>query len=125
MAFVKAEDTTGTVDIVIFPKLYQDVKSILADGKVAIVTGKVDLREDEISFLVESMEEVKYDSSHLISVPVGTEKEKLVKLKELLVENSGDDTISLHFEESGKKILAKQKVKWSEELEEKIGKILE
>jgi len=32
MAFVKAEDTTGTVDVVVFPKIYQEVKNLLKDG---------------------------------------------------------------------------------------------
>lgn len=57
MAFVKAEDTTGIVDMVVFPKTYQEVKNLLTDGKVVLITGKVELREEEISFLVESMKE--------------------------------------------------------------------
>ncbi len=124
MAFVKAEDTTGTVDMVVFPKLYQDYKNMLKDGKVVIATGKVDQREDEISFLVEKMIEVKHDSSHEVIIPAGTAQDKLLKLKELFDNNKGDDSISLHFEVDNRKILAKQKVVWSVELEEKIKIIL-
>jgi len=57
MAFVKAEDTTGVVDMVVFPKLYHDVKNLLTDGKVVLITGRVESREEEISFIVESMRE--------------------------------------------------------------------
>lgn len=124
MAFVKAEDTTGTVDLVVFPKLYQDVKNILLDGKVAIVEGKVDSRDDEISFLVEKMTEYKHDYSNLVTIPKGTPQDKLLKLKELFENNLGDDMISLFFEADQKKILAKQKVNWSEKLEQEIRKIL-
>lgn len=124
MAFVKAEDTTGSVDVVIFPKLYQDVKNILLDGKVVLITGKVDTREDEVSFLVEKMVEVKHDNSHLVTIPADTPKDKLMKLKELFEANSGEDEISLYFEADSKKILAKQKVKWSIELEKEITKVL-
>jgi len=124
MAFVKAEDTTGSVDMVVFPKLYQDVKNLLLDGKVVLVTGKVDLREDEISFIVEKMEERKHDPSHQITIPAGTPQVKLLKLKELFDSNTGDDQISLYFEADQRKILAKQKVVWSEELEKEIVEIL-
>ncbi len=120
MAFVKAEDTTGTVDIVIFPKLYQDVKNLLKDGKVVIATGKVDQREDEISFLAEKLEERIHESSHEVVIPAGTAQDKLLKLKELFDSNKGDDAISLYFEVDARKILAKQKVVWSEELENSI-----
>ena len=124
MAFVKAEDTTGTVDIVVFPKLYQDCKNLLADGKVVLITGKADLREDEISFIVEKMVEVKHDNSHTVNIPKDTPKDKLLKLKELLENNSGNEEVSLYFEADHKKILAKQKVKWNAEFEGKIKDIL-
>ncbi len=124
MAFVKAEDTSGSVDVVVFPKLYQTTKNLLLDGKVVLISGKADLREDEISFLVEKMIEVKHDSSHLVTIPAGTKQDKLLKLKELFDNNLGEDLISLYFEVDQRKILAKQKVVWSGELEKEIRKIL-
>ena len=124
MAFVKAEDTTGVVDMVVFPKLYQDCKNLLADGKVVLITGKVESREEEISFIVEKMEEFKYDPSHLVTIPVGTAKEKLMKLKDLFEANVGEDSITLYFEQDQNRILAKQRVVWSEELLKSIDKIL-
>lgn len=124
MAFVKAEDTTGLVDMVIFPKLYQDVKNLLLDGKVVIVTGKVDSRDDEISFLAESMVEVKYDPTHLVTIPTDTPKEKLMQLKELFEANTGESSVTLFFEKDKTKIIAKQKVKWNEKLQTEIKNIL-
>jgi len=59
MAFVKAEDTTGIVDMVVFPSTYQDVRNLLMDGKVVLITGKVESREEELSFIVETMVECK------------------------------------------------------------------
>jgi DNA polymerase-3 subunit alpha len=124
MAFVKAEDTTGTVDMVIFPKLYQDVKNMLKDGKVVVATGKVDQREDEISFLVEKLVEHKHDASREVIIPAGTAQDKLLKLKELFDSNKGNGSISLFFEADQRKILAKQKVTWSVELENRIKMVL-
>ena len=85
MAFVKAEDTTGVVDMVIFPKLYQDVKNLLFDGKVVLIAGKVESREEETSFLVESMREfgakkpkLENDIHH---IPIANFSEKIMELK--------------------------------------------
>jgi len=59
MAFIKAEDTTGVVDMVVFPKLYHDVKNLLIDGKVVLISGRVESREEEISFIAERMQLVE------------------------------------------------------------------
>ena len=97
---------------------------MLLDGKVAIVTGKVDSRDDEISFLAESMVEVKHDSTHLVTIPADTPKEKLLQLKELLEQNAGEIGVTLFFEADAKKIIAKQKVNWNEKLQAEILNIL-
>jgi Leu/Phe-tRNA-protein transferase len=77
-----------------------------------------------VSFLVEKMIEVKHDNSHLVTIPVDTPQDKLLKLKGLFEMNQGNDEISLFFEKDNRKILAKQKVKWNVELQEEIKKIL-
>lgn len=85
MAFVKGEDTTGTVDMVVFPKLYQDVRNLLKDGKVVLISGKVESREEEVSFIVESMKEVSQTKEKLSditqNVPVMNFSERLMELK--------------------------------------------
>jgi DNA polymerase-3 subunit alpha len=124
MAFVKAEDTTGTIDMVVFPRTYQEVKNLLLDGKAVIVEGRVDTREEEISFLVEKMGEIKVDNSHVIHIPENTSKESLQKLKELFEANQGTDLVTLFFEKDKRKIIPKQKVSWSEEFFVQISDIL-
>ncbi len=124
MAFVKAEDTTGVVDMVVFPKIYGEVKNLLTDGKVVLITGRVESREDEISFIVESMQEYKNDGSHTINIPADISKDKLLELKELFSQNKGDDQITLFFERDQTKIIPKQKIIWSEKLSLQISNLL-
>lgn len=124
MAFVKGEDTTGIVDIVIFPKLYQDIKQLLLDGKALLITGKADQRDDETSFLAEKIEEIKQESGNTITIPENTTQDKLKQLKELMEENQGNDEVILFFAKDKRKITAKQKVKWDEGLSLQISKIL-
>ncbi len=47
MAYVTVEDTTGTVELLIFPKVYQAVAHLLKEGIVYVFTGRVNIREDE------------------------------------------------------------------------------
>lgn len=124
MAFVKAEDTTGIVDIVVFPKIYQDVKNLLLDGKVVLITGRVESREEEISFICESIHEHKKDEGYTIYIPADTSKNKLIELKKIFEKHKGNDEITFFFERDQSKIIAKQKVNWNEILKEKIAKIL-
>ena len=124
MAFVKAEDTTGIIDMVVFPKLYQDCKNLLTDGKVVLIIGKVESREEEISFIAEKLEEYKVENNHLINIPANTSKEKLLELKNLFEENVGEDEIVLFFEESSKKVTPKQKIAWSKSFEKQVEIVL-
>lgn len=53
MAFIKLEDETGTIDIVIFPRTFAQFKSVLNEDAVVILEGKLDSREEETAVLAE------------------------------------------------------------------------
>lgn len=124
MAFIKAEDASGTIDLVVFPKLYLDVKSLLKDGKALLVSGKVDSKDDEFSLLCEEISEIEKDYRKKIIIPKDTSKEKLLKLKNLFIENKGSDKVVLFFEDNLKEIVPKQKIAWTEKLSLQIDNIL-
>lgn len=124
MAFVKAEDTTGSVDIVIFPKIYADCANFIIDGNVCLISGKVDQRNEEISFIAEKIVHYQNDGSHLVHIPSGTSKEKLLQLKKILQDNPGETKITLIFDQTDKKVVPKLKVKWDKDLSLQIDKIL-
>jgi DNA polymerase-3 subunit alpha len=47
MAFVQLEDLTGSMEAVVFPRVYADQRSLLIDGTIVLVSGKVSVREGE------------------------------------------------------------------------------
>ena len=47
MAYVTVEDTTGAIEILVFPKIYQTYYHLLKDGKIYIFSGRLSIREDE------------------------------------------------------------------------------
>ena len=47
MAFVTVEDLYGTVECVCFPKVYDKIKSFLAEDRVVTLSGKIDISDEK------------------------------------------------------------------------------
>ncbi|MGD1712876.1 DNA polymerase III subunit alpha, partial [Dapis sp. BLCC M172] len=56
MAFLQVEDMTGQVDAVVFPKIYEEIKKLLTENALLVLSGKVDNKDDESQLLVDSAE---------------------------------------------------------------------
>lgn len=108
MAFLLLTDEGGEIEAVVFPKTYEQVKSFLIPNSVIIASGKVEEREDRLSFIIDKIELVPDPGSdpitpgvsdpNTILVPRGTSKATLLALNKLLQENRGDDQITLVFQ---------------------------
>ncbi|MEO8470119.1 MAG: OB-fold nucleic acid binding domain-containing protein, partial [Chloroflexota bacterium] len=53
MAVVTLEDLQGSMEVVVFPKLYEQTGPIWADGSILLVAGRIDHRGDEVSLLAD------------------------------------------------------------------------
>lgn len=64
MAFAGIADKTGEIEIIIFPRLFQDKKEILRPDKIVLITGKVNSKDrdgnrtTEIKILADGIEEI-------------------------------------------------------------------
>ncbi len=47
MAFVDVEDITGSMEVVVFPKTLLENSSLIAEGNVLVIKGRLDVRDDE------------------------------------------------------------------------------
>ncbi len=47
MAFVTIEDLTGTAEVIVFPKSYDHLNSVLKEDRIVVVKGRLQVREDE------------------------------------------------------------------------------
>jgi DNA polymerase-3 subunit alpha len=130
MAFAKVRDDTGSLDLVIFPKLYETVKNVLVDNKPLLITGKVDQRDDSKSILVDSVvtdDQISNTGEHLyIRIPDGIASDQLSHLKTTLLENPGDQKVTLVFEaHQGRRMDLPITIQWSQVLAHKISEILQ
>ncbi|HSX48910.1 MAG TPA: DNA polymerase III subunit alpha [Candidatus Saccharimonadales bacterium] len=129
MAFATIGDETGNVRVVIFPKIFKDNQKLLTEMTPLLVTGKLDVRDDEVNLLVESIdtkESIKSKPSvFLVKIPVGTKPQALKKLKEILLMNKGDQKVTLVFEGNSQKINLPFGITWSTSLSHQISQLLE
>ncbi|MBI3397247.1 DNA polymerase III subunit alpha [Candidatus Woesebacteria bacterium] len=128
MAFVKIEDATGFLDLVIFPNSFKQYREILVERKVLVVSGKLDSRNDELSLIVDTLETVESalnaQKDVFIKVPKTATPESLKLLKKLFINNKGNQAVTLVFDDS-KKIKLPFTISWSETIAKQISEILE
>ncbi|MGI6004724.1 MAG: DNA polymerase III subunit alpha [Christensenellales bacterium] len=55
MAFVQLEDFTGTVELLVFPKIYMQYRDLLAQDSIVAVTGRVSKREEAAKILLDEV----------------------------------------------------------------------
>jgi len=128
MAFVKAEDDTGTIDLIVFPRLYKATKTYWVDYKPLIISGKIDARDEKTSLLVESIEseaDLVEEKEVFIKIPKSCGPEELKMLKMLLIQNPGDCPVCLYFESKKERINLTVKIAWTEDLAKQIASLLE
>jgi len=58
MAFVKIEDTTGTMELVIFSDLFTAYQSLFVEGKIMVVVGKLSFRNGSTSLIADKVKEL-------------------------------------------------------------------
>jgi DNA polymerase-3 subunit alpha len=129
MAFVKAEDDTGSLELVVFPRIFKETRSYWVDYKPLLVSGRVDSREESPTLIVEAIkgeEEVERNEKDVfIRVPKRASPEELRKLKALLIASPGNMSVTLVFEGKSQKVRLPFGIGWTEELAREISELLE
>jgi DNA polymerase-3 subunit alpha len=55
MLFLDLEDLDGSVEVICFPKAVEQYRELLAEDKLVLVKGKLDIKEDEFKFLAQEI----------------------------------------------------------------------
>ncbi len=127
MAFLTLEDTSGTIDAVLFPKSYEQYSPILSEGRAYYIEGKINMRSDELSIVIDSLSEkpptsaARYDFT--ITVPKGTNQTQLMELNKLLKLNPNSQK-GLIILPNGRQVALGFGVNYTPELQARINQIL-
>ena len=90
MAFFTLEDLTGVIDIVVFPKLYEESASLISEDAIVLVEGRLELRDDEVKLIANAVLPFSQDA---VVIPIDADninKGGLQKIKRKLQGNSGE-----------------------------------
>lgn len=62
MAYAELEDPTGKISLVIFPKIYADLKFKIREDQIFMVVGKLELRRNELQLSVMEMKGISLET---------------------------------------------------------------
>jgi DNA polymerase-3 subunit alpha len=90
MAFFSLEDLTGTIDIVVFPRVYEESSPIISEDSIVLVEGRLESGEESLKLIANTILPFSRDAV-VISVDAGSiTKEGFRKLKKRMQGNPGD-----------------------------------
>lgn len=116
MAFLRLEDLTGTIEVIVFPKTLDKVKELCVTDSLVIIKGRLSLKEDEppklICESIEPLEKINTSKVYLRVEDTIAAKELNKKLKELLIEDYLGDTPIYIFESKGKQNFRAPRDRW-------------
>ena len=107
MAFVKLEDLTGSVELVVFPDMYEKSAFMLEEDSMLLVEGRTDLKEEEdVKILAETIKPLNREKK-LLRLVIGEEhnSELLRDLKDTLVAENGEVPVCLFFKNDKKTLI--------------------
>ena len=85
MAFVDMEDLYGTVEVVVFPNVYEKYAGLIAEDRIISVSGTVNFKEGEVPKLlaekIVDLKELSSISRNIQQTSSVTEPEGIVKIK--------------------------------------------
>lgn len=110
MAFLTISDSSLEMSAVVFPKLYRQISSLLKEGELVFLKGKIDIRNDRKQLIVEACEllqEVIKEVKQTLYIKISQEIEtngKLHDLNRLLKKFRGRTPVVLFYETKARAI---------------------
>jgi DNA polymerase-3 subunit alpha len=96
MAILKVEDRTATVEVFVFPNVYEASAACLQESKIVVIRGKVESKERVpklIATKILSVEEL-WQNIREVSILVRDRRVDFRKLREIFIQNKGDIPVS-------------------------------
>ncbi len=107
MAYIALEDTTGSIECIIFPRVLKDYTNLLEEDKVVKINGRISHQNDELKCMVDTVELVDKDIGKkcIIKINADCKNKHLEELKDLLLQHNGRVPVCLEFPTQKKQVL--------------------
>ncbi len=101
MAFLQIEDFNGSIELIIFPKIWEEKNIYLSVDTVVGFSGKIDASRGEPKFLVDDVfhpEEMKESGNSEVHIKIGNSynEDDLISLRSFIIDNQGNSSVYLH-----------------------------
>lgn len=136
MAFITLEDLYGSVEVIVFPNIYESNADDLREDEIVYIKGRASVREDEDAKLIcevitpfEKMRTLREESAAKLYLKISKDKgsiEVVEEIKPFLKANRGDMPVIIYIENLHKTMKASESL-WihpSEELMSQLKRIL-
>lgn len=94
MAFIKLEDLSGVIEVVVFPKTLDKVRNLILQDAMVVIKGRVSIKEDEDPKLlcesIEPLEKVNSSKLYIRVENIGKAKELRTALQSVTGNYKGD-----------------------------------
>jgi len=130
MAFVKIEDVGGQVEAVVFPRVFEEAKTLLYKDAPITVSGKISDKDNVVKILADEIKPISSIKSAqqrlFLTFPAKSNKDLLLKVKEIVLRYPGESDLILRLPKDGqyKEVKAKQRVEINNKLIKDLEKLL-
>ena len=135
MMFARLEDSTDSIEIVVFPKIFREFEAILQKDNMIIVNGRLNHKDGQPKLLVEDIKTldtfIKHSKNKDVPLIIKLENkpsiEQINRLKDILKQNPGTSRVYFYIKKGKKfnKVKINITVDNSEELIKSITEILD
>jgi len=105
MAFSNFDDLYGSIEMVMFPNIYEKYYNLIYEDSIVVVKGKISFKENEkpkiIADNIRIMEKVSKLYIKICDIPEGLETNAINEVLQYLENNLGEIPVFIYFEESG------------------------
>lgn len=134
MAFVQVEDLYGETEVIVFPRTYERVRSMLADDRIVVINGRIQLRDDDDARIIadelvdiDDYYTVEDDRDVYLTIPAGTdERRALSAISGVISKYPGKRRVYILLSRNGKRLAANSTVspcsRFFAEIQSIIGK---
>ncbi len=97
MCFLKLQDTTGSIEVIVFPRVFLEARSLILLDQIVVISGRLDIGEGSMVLIASGVVPLENSSSPIfedevfeIKIPKDADRQLLARIYQLLKENSGE-----------------------------------
>lgn len=127
MAYVNLEDTSGVVEVLVFPRAYARLNSLLEEDRVVIIKGKLSNSEEQLKVFADRVQWVPKEGDYKLYIKLEkrlARGRELDEIKRILRDCRGETPTYFYFPDTKKCLLAEKHL-WVEPSDELLKRLKE